>query len=242
MLELIYKLIEKVPSIVFINDNTDGLMFSIKREEADIVGEIIHSWEKQHCMTMEEDIIKQTIQRDVNNYVIEFEDGTLKYKGGTLGDYNKKDKWKHNSLAICAEAIVKKLVYDIPIEDTILNCNDLEKFQMIAKRGHTYKSTMRLVDNEYVEVQRVNRIFAGKDERLGALYKVKEENGRLRYDKIANCPLKTLVDGYDNFTIDDIDKMWYIEYALRKHKEFIFNKEELKNANKKTRSRTKDKQ
>lgn len=237
LVELIYKLIEKITSFDGVQFNTDGIMFVINRNEKQAVLDIIHSWEKQHNLIMEEDVIKQVIQRDVNNYVIELEDGHLKYKGGTLSDYNKKDSWKHNSLAICAEAIVKKLVYDTDIAETILNCNDLSKFQMITKTGHTYTGTVRLIDGEYTDIQRVNRVFAGNNPSLGAIYKTKSDGkGGTRYDKVANCPLSTVVDGYDTFTIDDINKQWYIDYAIKKHNEFIINKEEIKNANKKRKS------
>lgn len=250
IIELINKLVERVKSFSLVQSNTDGIMFKIDRSEWDTVKEVVKGWEELHSMLMEEDIIDKVVQRDVNNYCILMKDGKPKYKGGNLSDYNPKDevRWKHNSLEIVAESLIKKMLYDVPIEDTIENCNDLMKFQMIAKTGSTYHKTVRYVNQvfqtsprgkttlltaEHQDVQKVNRIFAGSRTENGAVYKVKHDkdkngNERTKYDKISNCPLQTLIDGYDEFTIADIDKNWYIALAKERFEEFLGGKKDAK--------------
>lgn len=229
LIELLEVLKERIPSFNLIQSNTDGIMFALSRKDLELSRTIVHEWEELHQMGMEEDEIVKVAQRDVNNYAILQSGDVLKYKGGDLSDYNKKDKWKHHSLEVCAEALVKKLIYDTPIEETILACNELDKFQMIGKTGRTYLDTCRWTSEGYVPIQRVNRIFAGQTG-SGAIYKHKKEkdkegNVRDRYDKIANCPDITLIDGYDTFTIEDIDKQWYIDFTTKKYKKFKGGKE-----------------
>lgn len=235
IIELINKLYEQIYSFKIIQSNTDGIMFKINRNEWEKVKEIIHSWEEQHKMTMEEDIIQRVVQRDVNNYCMLQENGKIKFKGGALSDYNpewdkpEKIRWKHNSLSIVAESLVKKMLFDTEIEETINECDDLMKFQIIGKTGSTYLKTVRLGNGEYKEIQKVNRIYAGTDSNKGSIYKVKNDkdkngNPKLRYDKLANCPFNTLIDGYDDFNISDIDKQWYIDLAIKRFQEFIGGK------------------
>lgn len=98
---------------------------------------------------------------------------------------------------------------------------------MIGKTGHTYKGTERQVGDNFIPIQRVNRIYACNDETYGgAIYKIKDfidSNGetRIRRDKLANCPLCTMIDGYDEISIDKLDKEWYIDYTNKKYKTFI---------------------
>ena len=48
-------------------------------------------------------------------------------------------------------------------------------------------------ENYYIELQKVNRIFATNQKDLGAIYKIKEVDGVDRYHKIANCPDHAIV-------------------------------------------------
>ena len=241
LIELIEKMKHSIESFYIINTNTDGIMFAIHPKDHELANTIVHEWESLHNMTMEEDIIDKVAQRDVNNYVISQDGDKLKYKGGALSDYDKKDSWKHNSLAICAEALVKKLIFDTSIEETIFNCNDLSKFQMIGKTGRTYDSTYRLMNGIYEPIQKVNRIFAGNDSSKGSVYKHKKEkdkegNLRDRYDKLANCPENTLIDGYDDFTIEDINKQWYVDLTNKRFNEFKGGKKNGKESTRRKRS------
>lgn len=175
---------------------------------------------------MEEDTIKEIYQKDVNNYIMLENNGDIKTKGAYVKNYGiKKGKEKFgnyisNSMTIIDEAIVKHLLYNIPVEDTIFNCQDSIRFQITTKKGPTYKRVVWEVDGEEVETNNVNRVFATADEKYGKLIKIKQ-NGR--HDTIASLPDHCFVynKDIDSFDIDLIDKHWYIREAKNRIKDFI---------------------
>ena len=172
-------------SIKILNVNTDGVMYSIDEDEQYIVDQIRKEWEERTGLELEEDKIKRVMIKDCNNYILEKLDGSLKVKGGYVSDY--KPSFKHNSLSIVAEAIVKYFMEGTAVEDTINACNDAFRFQLIAKTGSTYQKTVHYVDGEEIQVQKVNRLYAVADERYGVVKKVKkqyleiDEDGERRY-------------------------------------------------------------
>lgn len=177
----IYKSCE---TIKILNVNTDGVMYSIDEDEQHVVDDIRKEWETRTGLELEEDCIKRVMFKDCNNYILEKEDGSLKVKGAYVSDY--KPSFKHNSLSIVATAIVKYFTENIPVEETILACDDPFKFQLIAKTGSTYQRTVQYLNGEEVDVQKVNRVYAVNDEKYGVIKKVKKvrliENGEGYYD------------------------------------------------------------
>lgn len=172
-------------TIKILNVNTDGVMYSIDEDEQPIVDAIRKEWEERTGLELEEDKIKRVTFKDCNNYILEKMDGTLKVKGSYVSDY--KPSFKHNSLSIVATAIVRFFTENKPVEETINECNDPFKFQLIAKTGSTYQRTVHYLSGEEIEVQKVNRLYAVKNERLGVVKKVKkqyleiDEDGERRY-------------------------------------------------------------
>lgn len=183
--QLIIELENNVKSFQLIQSNTDGIMFSLNRSELEHARAIVDGWSKHTRLGMEEDQIKKVIQKDVNGYIIEMFNGKIKFKGGYVSDY--EPLFKHNSLSIVATAIVKYFVEGKPVEETIYECDDPFKFQLIAKTGSTYDYTVHYVDGEEIPVQKVNRLYAVKNERYGVVKKVKkqyltlDEDGERRY-------------------------------------------------------------
>lgn len=178
----IYKACE---TIKILNVNTDGVMYSIDDEEQPIVDEIRKEWEERTGLELEEDKIKRVTIKDCNNYVLEKLDGSIKVKGGYVSDY--KPSFKHNSMSIVATAIVDYFTKNKPVEETINECNDPFRFQLIAKTGSTYDKTVHYLDGEEIQVQKVNRLYAVDDDRYGVVKKVKkqylelDEDGERRY-------------------------------------------------------------
>ncbi len=221
LIELIICLGDEV-SLEFIQSNTDGIMFKVAKSDRPRVLEIISEWEQRHHLGMEEDVIIKVAQRDVNNYCMMFADGKIKCKGGELSDYNPDGevRWKHNSLSICCEAMINYFMLNKDPRDTIEQCKDLSKFQMITKVGRTYDYAVRYEYGEYKPIQRINRVFAGKNICKGIIYKVKQSGEQISYNQLPNCPERTLIDGYDNVTIDDVDKEWYVNLVEKRIKKF----------------------
>ena len=227
LLELTIHLHRDVEGLKIIQINTDGIMVECDKvliKEIDIIYE---EWQKRTGFTLEEDKVTKIVQKDVNNYIEVQDDKTVKIKGGylvrgisTVGSFNI-----NNTCNIVAEALKEYFVNDVAPEDTINSCEDIFKFQMIAKAGSKYKEAYQLVDGEKVSVQKTNRVYAATDETLGTLYKVKE-NGATA--KIESLPEHCIIDNENQLSIKDIDKSFYINLAKKRINDFLGIKPEKK--------------
>lgn len=222
---LLIDLLEKLrPYIHLVQSNTDGVLF--QTDNIEVCRKIVHSWEEKTGLQMEEDTVDEIYQKDVNNYIMLEKNGDIKTKGGYVKNYSiKKGKEKFgnyvsNSMTIIDEAIVKYLLYNISVEDTIFSCQDPMRFQITTKKGPTYKRVVWEVNGEEIETNNVNRVFASSDEKYGKLIKVKQ-NGRR--DTIGSLPDHCLVFNKDikEFDINLIDKYWYVREAKNRIKDFI---------------------
>ena len=247
LLQLAHDL-KQVPTVEITELNTDAVMYMVEEEYIEDAHKVLQDWQDLTGLELEQDKIKKLIMRDVNNYVEIVESKKkgyeVHYKGGEFRGnhkfnwdkenktfkYSFEDDLENNSLTIVSEAILKNLLFNIPVEETINNCNDVFRFQMISHLGHTYqKCVLRNKDGSEIELQRNNRIYAGLEKTGGKIYKVKEDG---RYDSLANCPPNPIVDNDNKVTIEKINKMWYIKYTLQKISDFkgerkVFMEEKL---------------
>ena len=221
MTDLLFGLKAECESFKPINFNTDGIIFSIDRNELNKAKEVAREWENRTGLTLGEDRIKKIVQKDVNNYCMLLENGKVVTTGGMVGNFGGGDI-NNNSLVVVHNAIVNYLLYDKPVEDTISEETDILNFQIIARTGGTYLKTYHTINGERVEVQSVNRVYATKDKRYGTIHKFKlNKDGTERYDKIANLPEHCIIDNRNELTINDIDKDFYINMAKKRIKQFI---------------------
>lgn len=232
ILQLIFDL-QQIPTLEMVSANTDAVMFTIEEELKPKAIGVLEAWQKHTGLELEEDKIVKIIMRDVNNYceILEVKDGyKVNYKGGEFkGNHNFKwnkdkqtfeysfeDDFETNSLTIISEAMLKNLLFDIPVEETIHKCDDIFRFQMITHLGHTYAKVVQESPEGDIELQRNNRIYAGKKP-SGLIVKVKYDGRR---DSLANCPPNPIVDNANHCTIDDVNKEWYIKVARQKLSDF----------------------
>lgn len=232
ILQLIYDL-QRIPTLEMVSANTDAVMFTIEEEHKPKAIEVLDTWQKHTGLELEEDKIVKIIMRDVNNYceILEVKDGyKVNYKGGEFkGNHNFKwnkdkqtfeysfeDDFETNSLTIISEAMLKNLLFDIPVDETINKCDDIFRFQIITHLGHTYEKLVQESPEGDIELQRNNRIYAGKKP-SGLIVKVKYDGRR---DSLANCPPNPIVDNANHCTIDDVNKEWYIKVARQKLSDF----------------------
>lgn len=235
ILQLIYDL-QRVPTLEMVSANTDAVMYTIEEEYKEQAHKVLEDWQITTKLELEEDKVVKIIMRDVNNYaeIVQTGDNDFEvhYKGGELTrgehkfkwnkekkifEYKFKDSLKSNSMTIVSEAILKFLLFDIPIEKTINDCNDIFRFQIISHLGSTYEKMVQESLNGDIELQRNNRIYAS-NKPSGAIIKVKP-NGRR--DSLANCPPNPIVDNANQCTINDVNKEWYIEFAIEKANDFL---------------------
>lgn len=220
LLELAVHLYRDIKELKIIQLNTDGIMVECDKKFLDKVNEICDEWQMRTGFSLEEDKVIKIAQKDVNNYIEVQADGTSKAKGGylvrgisTVGSFNI-----NNNAVIVAEALKEFFVSGVAPEDTINACDDIFKFQIIAKASSKYKEAYQLVDGKKVSVQKTNRVYATTDKTLGTLYKVKE-NGATA--KIESLPEHCIIDNENQLTVKDIDKSFYIELATKRINDFL---------------------
>lgn len=228
LLELLCHIVKDIPDVIPININTDGLMISFDDQYYDQVIAITKEWEQRTGFELEEDKIKAIYQKDVNGYIEIPMEGKPKIKGGYLvrgiaaaGAFNV------NNNAVCvAKAIKEYFVNGTDPEEYINGIDDPFKFQMVAKAGAKYKEAYWLVNNEKVPVQKVNRVYAAKDQMYGKLFKVKAENDSQA--KIDSLPEHCIIDNSNAISIEEIDKCFYIDLARKRINDFKGIKPEKK--------------
>lgn len=210
LVDLIEKL-ETIPGFKLIQSNTDGLIIKIPDTDAafDLTDDICFEWEKRTGVELEFDIITQIYQKDVNNYVFQFDSGKIERKGAYVQEANDLK----NDLTIVNTALVEYMINRVPVEDTINGCNDLNLFQKVVKVSNKYlcawHNGKRLNDKTF-------RVFASRDHNDGIIYKQKSEGANL--EKFANTPQHCII--YNNKitseTRIDIDKQYYINLAKKR--------------------------
>lgn len=243
LLELAMRLYQEIPELEIVQLNTDGITIEFDDSQYDAVMAIINEWQERTHFVLEEDKIKRLIQKDVNNYFLMFESGKIKTKGAyfSSGIAPAGAFSINNNFVIVKDAVVNYFVNSTPVEDTILSCEDIHKFQIIAKAGGGYKAVYHIPDDfdayrkqwvkenrfkvngkwvnpifrwenytdNYVEVQRVNRVYAVFDN-PSTLVKVKPDG---TVGRIQNLPDSIVIDNKNELSLDAVNQQWYIDLA-----------------------------
>ena len=235
---LTIRLLNACKTIKLLNLNTDGLMYSIDKEELPLVESIASEWEKQTKFELETDDISSVWIKDVNNLLMIKTNGDVKKVGAYLNyGISVKGAWAiNNSMIIVKKALIEYFVNNVPIEDTINECNDIFQFQIIAKAGSKYNESYQMVNGKKMSIQKINRVYATSDETYGTLYKIKSENGQIA--KIEMLPEHCIIDNDNHLTIGDIDKTFYIEVAKKRMNDFLGIKREKRRQQKMSESKT----
>ena len=229
LLEMAEHLIRDCPTVKVVQLNTDGIMISLDNSDLKTYQEIVTEWQQRTGFELEEDLIKEIIQKDVNNYCeVPFE-GNPKIKGGVVvrgiapaGAFNI-----NNNANVIARAVVECLSHGTPVEETINGCDTVLDFQFVAKSWAKCGNALHFHHGTQEEVQRVNRVYATDDYFYGTLMMYDSDINGLR--KIPGIPAHCLVDNDNHLTINDIDKRWYIRQANRYVRDFLGQKPPKRN-------------
>lgn len=214
---LLVDLIEKIePYCKLVQSNTDGILVIPYNKER--ILEEIKRWETRTRITLEIDPCSGVWQKDVNNYVMLFEDGSVKTKGAYVSQYNESSFNIRNNTKILDIAVVEYFTKGIHPSETIDKCDDINMFQIITNTGSTYDRTVWVVDGEDIEVNKVNRVYATLDTSKGKLYKIKSKIGKR--DSIANLPENCQLANHNTFDMALLDKQYYVQRALNRIKDF----------------------
>lgn len=146
ILELAQRYLQSCETVRIIQLNTDGLMISLDEDELPTIYRLNDEWQQSKNLILEEDKIRKIVQKDVNNYVMVFENGKVKTKGAyvTYGIAPAGAFSINNNHTIVKKAVIDYFTKNIPVEDTIYGCEDIHEFQIVAKAGGGYKSVFRV--------------------------------------------------------------------------------------------------
>ena len=210
-----------------IQSNTDGIIVDCTGRDQAKVEEICHQWEQITKMGLSFEQVDEIWQKDVNNYLIRFDNGKEEAKGA----YVKFNSELDNDLSIVNEAVregLRKMSFEA-INDYIEGHNkpeDLVKFQKVVKLSSKYNH----VYFGYNEIpnHKCFRVFAVCDGEI--ISKAKNREGT--HEKYANTPESATIVFGDladenltdimgrRFGIGNVDKEYYIELARSRAMDF----------------------
>ncbi|MCR1933552.1 hypothetical protein NSA27_02395 [Clostridium tepidum] len=216
LLDLIEKVMERLPSAKLIQSNTDGIMWKLSsKDDIETYKKICDEWCNRTRMTLDHDHIKKVVQKDVNNYLIVMDNGKIKSKGAYVKSLNKLDY----DLPIVNKALMNYFIHGITPEETINSCNQLKEFQKVCKVSSKYLYAYH--GDEKLD-EKVLRVFASKSRNDKGVFKQKTEGGTL--EKIASTPVRCFIDNSDiegKEVPRKLDRQWYIDMAWKRIKDFI---------------------
>lgn len=215
---LLLDLIERLePHCQIIQSNTDGVLVKLpdgSDETYYLIDDICHEWEERTHLQLEFDEYRKVFQKDVNNYIIVDAAGKHKSKGA----YVKKLSNLDYDLPIINKALIEYMVHNIPVEQTINECQDLKEFQLVSKISGKYTT---ILHGDKVIKEKCIRIFASKLDSDAGVQKIHAATGRPA--KISNSPLHCFIFNDDVNGVkapSKLDKDWYIALANKRLKDF----------------------
>lgn len=203
---MLLQLIEDLSDYQLIQSNTDGLIYKVHKMYVQDLKTIVSNWEQRTKMSMEYDYITYMAQRDVNNYIAVFDNGTIERKGGAV----KKAKILDNDLPIVADAVVEYFVNGVDPKEYIMKEDSMLRFAKTYKLSSKYNHA---IYNGEVLTDKVYRVFASRSRKDGIVYKCKEGG---KPEKFASCPTHCkIVNGniQDMKVPNWLDRQWYIDMA-----------------------------
>lgn len=148
------KLVEAVPDLIFIQHNTDGISYLCPRKSLDKIKQVREELTKLTGLFIENNFYTKFVVRDVNNYLAQYEDGSVKHKGCFEID---KEFHKDPSMRIVPIALSKYFLEGIPIEETIKNHKDIFDFCLRLKTNSKSTPYFRFIDNDKINRIKLNR-------------------------------------------------------------------------------------
>ena len=165
-------LMTRIPNLIMLQVNTDGITVKIPVEYQRLYWTICQEWESQTNLVLEYVAYSQMVIRDVNNYTaVTKKEGKVKYKGTFKPNAEmRKDGEYHKAFnqGVVATAVNNYFLYNTPILETLHNCKDIYEFCKTGNSvGQWWAETVQ-VDNEgnemnITKVQKNNRYYLCKN-------------------------------------------------------------------------------
>lgn len=219
LVELLNHLATDIKDLKVVMGNTDGFTIECSQDDLSAVFEIVNEWQNRTGLVLEQDKgVKRLVQKNVNNYIEVKGDGSLKLTGELKRGVEQKTGFRvNNNAPVICDAVINYVLNGSPIEETILNCSDIKRFQYITNTGNS-GNCFTIINGQTVELGPVNRIYASKDTRADTVY-VSSQNGRIC--KIKDIPEHCVIDNNNQLSVNDIDVNHYISVACKLAESYI---------------------
>lgn len=219
-------LIERLePYIKLINVNTDGIYFIPTENNKDKILEIISEWEQETQMSGELEKATKIYQKDVNNYILLEEDGTIKTKGGMTKQYIGIEKQPiRQSLAVIDDCICEYFMKGTPVKWTLMKTlkENPTRFKQMLIGSSKYDKYNWFHNGKYEELGQITRVYATTDVNCGGVNKIKSNAIRktgetyVQYNKFPDTSDHCYVDNDLTFDFKDLDLDYYETLAINR--------------------------
>ena len=110
--------------------NTDGVTVRLPRRELEALDIVCEGWGQLTGLNLERVRYRRMFLRDVNNYIGEYEDGSVKRKGA----YEYKVGWHQNAGGLVIAKVAEKVLLEgAPIRETVAAWPDKHDFMLRIK-------------------------------------------------------------------------------------------------------------
>lgn len=212
LLMLVDRLLERDCKIIQVN--TDGVMFIAKKDRESDIMESVSELEQLTKLSFEADRYEAFYQYAVNDY-FGVKDGFSETKDENM--IEKKGMFITESIlgkglspVIIPKAVINYFLLNIPIEQTIRECNNIYDFLMGQRVAKQFKVEY---NNKYIT--RINRYYASTNGYW--LYKVKEEDGELKFANMLTKSGVTILNKVEDTSTTNkkINYAYYISEARK---------------------------
>ena len=224
LIAVAHSLCDAALELKVIQTNTDGILVYCKRSSLPVIKERVNEFEKLSGFTFELEEDKKLWQLNVNNYIAQSVDDSLKLKGGSfVTEIWQKGTNKIRPLTthVIAKAQIEFYVYKKNPLKYLLENTNVNDMCLVCTKGGTYKSMVLKTVNGDIELGKVGRVLAISDKTVGVVKKQKYIDGVLREDTCASCPPHALImnDDLANYKIEnrqikniETNEHWPIDY------------------------------
>lgn len=190
--------------IEVLSANTDSILCRVPKDRVERFNYECKKWQERLNLELEFTEYAKIIKSDVNNYIAQRKDGTIKEKGIYDTELNLE---KMNNHPVIARALRWYFINNVSIEDTLMSAQNILDFTMSQKTGNAFQS-------EYVTrkgsepLQKTVRFYASN---LGGVLVKRNLLTNKQIGILAGQNVRVLNDQDPNKTIDqyDIDYDWY---------------------------------
>lgn len=139
-----------------ISANTDGIVTIVPKEKKKLYEDACNNWINITNFELKYTKYNKYIRKDVNNYIVVKENGELKEKGEFLQPENSSLRQGIDK-PIISKALYNFFIYNIPIEDTILNENSIYMFCIAKKVDNKFVNELHYLKNNEHFIEKLQK-------------------------------------------------------------------------------------